>query len=175
MKILQQKTTVLVNKVKPVYDNLENRFKMLSYREKIIVAGMGILIVCYLIFVSISSIITYRNNLQNTVNNLNTISVSVDQIANRYKSLKNIQPNTTNKIELNNLKQEIKTALQVNNVDVDVQDNQITISGSMVSFEKVILLMEQLKKSYNVFPDKASFVKAKSGMISFSFTIWMQD
>lgn len=175
MKILQQQTTALVTKVKPVYDNLENRFKMLSYREKIIVAAMGILIVCYLIFVSISSIITYRNNLQNTVNNLNTISVSVDQIANRYKSLKNIQPNTTNKIELNNLKQEIKTALQVNNVDVDVQDNQITISGSMVSFEKVILLMEQLKKSYNVFPDKASFVKAKSGMVSFSFTIWMQD
>lgn len=175
MKILQQQTTVLVTKVKPVYDNLENRFKILSYREKIIVASMGILIVCYIIFVSISSIIKYRNNLQNTVNNLNTISVSVDQIANRYKSLKNIQPNTTNKIELNNLKQEIKTALQVNNVDVDVQDNQITISGSLVSFEKVILLMEQLKKSYNVFPDKASFVKAKSGMVSFSFTIWMQD
>ena len=103
------------------------------------------------------------------------ISVSVNQIATQYKNLKNIQPNNTNKIDINNLKQEIKTALQVTSVDVDVQDSQITISGSMVSFEKVILLLEQLKKSYNVFPEQASFVKAKSGMVSFSFTIWMNN
>jgi type II secretory pathway component PulM len=175
MNSLQQQINVTLGKIKPYYEKAEYKFKALSYREKIIVVSMAIFIALYIVLTSIHAIVKYRYSLQNQVNNLKVISVSVDQIANKYKVLKNVQPNSTNKIDINNLKQEIKTALQVNSVDVDVQDNQIIISGSMVSFEKVILLLEQLKKSYNVFPEKASFIKAKSGMVSFSFTIWMNN
>jgi type II secretory pathway component PulM len=175
MKLLQQYTNNAISKLKPYYEKAEYRFKALTYREKVIVIALAVFTALYIVFISINAIIKYRYSLQNQVNNLKVLSVSVDQIANEYKVLKNVQPNSTNKIDINNLKQEIKTELQVNTVDVDVQENQIIISGSMVSFEKVILLLEQLKKSYNVFPEKANFVKAKSGMVSFSFTIWMNN
>lgn len=173
MKIIRQQLRKLSVQLKPYLVQAENKFRALSYREKVIIIIGLVIIMLYLLFSGVSIIVKYRYNLQNKVNNLNSISASVDQIANRYKLLKNIHPNATNKIDINNLKQEVKTSLQTDRVDIDVQDNQIIISSSMVAFEKVVLLLEQLKKSYNVFPEKASFVKTKSGMVTFSFTIWM--
>lgn len=156
----------IIQRSKPLVD----RWIRLTVREKQLVGG---LLAIFGIFI-LSSIIGSAINLSSQLNNkyilLQAYKLDAQSIQKEFKELSNITANEFNSVSIERIKGDTTQALSVVNPDITLQDNILIIKADNVLFESVILLLEQLRKSYGIFPSKLKVTQSRSGYVNFSAT-----
>jgi type II secretory pathway component PulM len=164
-------------------DNLQERLNnvvaywmRLSSREQQLLGISSILIVLFIIFSIIGSAIDLSNNLEKNYIQYEWYQLNAQSMAKEYKQLNQITSNELSQVTREKVKEDIIQVLDVKNPDVIIADNMITINIANAKFELVILLLEQLRKSYGLFPTKLKFTRLlQSGFIAFNGTFKVEQ
>lgn len=146
----------------------------LSSREQNLLMGAGIIIVATLIFSILSSVVALEQNLRQEYVQSQQYRLDAETMAKQYKNLNSITSNDFSSVNGDKIKGDVSQALNVKNADVLISNNTLTINVANAKFGDVILLLDQLRKSYGLFPDKLKITRlSQSGFVAFtaSFTV----
>ncbi|MFN8770238.1 MAG: type II secretion system protein GspM [Neisseriaceae bacterium] len=151
------------------------RWVRLTQREKQLLIILSGVIVAFILFSIISAAINIDTQLNKRYDILQAYKLDAQSIQNELKILSKTTANEFSTVSLTRVQGDVTQALGVTNPDVILQDNILTIKADNVSFESVILLLEQLRKSYGVFPTKLKITQSRSGYVNFNATFFVSQ
>lgn len=156
----------VIQRSKPLVD----RWVKLTVREKQLVGGLLAVFSIFILSSIISSAINLSTQLSNKYVLFQAYKLDAQSIQKEFKELSNITANEFNSVSTERIKGDATQALGVVNSDITLQDNVLIIKADNVLFESVVLLLEQLRKSYGIFPSKLKVTQSRSGYVNFSAT-----
>lgn len=163
-------------RIEPQINKLIARWEQLQPREQKLVGGLGIFLVLSMIFLIVNGLITYKNNVAIMVENLNRVTVFSKQAAINYKNIKSVEANTFNSVTTDQIKGDVSQVLQTKEPNILIQDGQMTISVPNAQFNQVMTLLDQLRRSYAIFPSQLTITRqSRSGFVSFNATFWVKQ
>lgn len=170
--------TRLKEKYQPQFDKLVTQlqpvkeyWKRLSERDQQILIIGGIFLILFTIFSIISMALSYRENLSDSYRQLGKYKIEAEVIASSYKSLANIMPNDFSSVNSDRIREDAIQILETKDADIVLADNILTIKANNVKFEATMLFLDQLRKSYGLFPSKLKITRmSQSGYVTFSVT-----
>ncbi len=172
----QSKIEKIKQQFEPKIKLAVNKWNQLQVREQQLLMVMTTFLALTIIYLGAVNLISFQNNLKTEVDDLNQLNVYVKQSANNYKQLSKIQSNTFTQVDLEKIKGDVSQVLQIKSPDILIQDGQMTINVPSVEFNQVITLLEQFRRSYDLFPDQINIVRLpKSGYISFNAVFWVKQ
>ena len=157
-------------KLKPAIDY----FKHLTPREQQILGIGGILLGIMLVFLIVNWAIDFQKNLQKDYEYMQTYWLDSEELIKEYKEIVKLTPNEFSKVKLEQIKGDVALALSVKEPDVTLNENKLNINVPNAPFAGVMILLNQFRKSYGIFPDKLKITRlSNSGYVSFSasFTV----
>jgi type II secretory pathway component PulM len=150
---------------------LRNYWSKQTARDQMILMAVGVIIACALMFLIITGLITYTQNLRLTNQTLTTNLANVNYINAKLTQAQNTSsPNfsTVNKDKITNM---VKTLANKENFQVGLDNNTLNISGNNFKFDAIIVLLSQLRTTYGLFPDDLTITRlSQSGYVTFNIT-----
>ena len=160
----------------PKLQLLKDKWQQLQPREQQLVGAMAVFIVVVVFYGLVSGLISLKNNVANDVNGLSRFTAYSKQAATAYKGVSQVDANSFNDVSIDKIKGDITQVLQVENPDILIQGGQLTVNVPNAQFSQVMVLMDQFRKSYAIFPSQVSIIRqAQSGYISFNATFWVKQ
>ena len=165
-------------KIQPQLDNLLLRlqpvreyWKRLTERDQQILLLGGMVLALLLIFSVISAAIDYRQQVKGSYLQLERYRIDAQLIASNYKELANLTPNDFSSVNTDRIKGDSSQIMEVTDADVVLADNTLTVKANNVKFEAAMNFLDQLRKSYGLFPEKLKITRlSQSGYVAFSAT-----
>lgn len=171
-------TNKYVERYRPQIDNLILRLKPLkdywmrsSGRDQKILTAVGAIILIMMITLIISSALQFRTNLANDYNIMAMQKIDSEIIANQYKNLSQTTPNDFSNVNSDRIKGDASQILDVKDSEIIIADNSLSVKATKVKFEKIMQFLDQLRKSYGLFPAKLTITRGpQSGYADFKVT-----
>jgi type II secretory pathway component PulM len=146
-------------------------FKNLTPREQHILSIGGIILGISLIFLVVTAAIDLQRNLQKDYEYMQTYRMDAEELIKEYKEIIKLTPNEFDKVKLEQIKGDVIQALNVKEPDVTLIENKLSITIPDTQFTGVIILLNQFRKSYGIFPNKLKITRlSNSGYVSFNAT-----
>ncbi|MBP9743562.1 MAG: type II secretion system protein M [Burkholderiales bacterium] len=166
----------LIEKYKPQLDKLaqylapvKDYWKRQTQRDQQILLIVAALIGAMLVLFIISSAIDFKNDLKTEYTLMAQQRMDAQIIAKQYKELSQITPNDFNSVNSEKIKGDAKQVLGEGNTEVIFADNILTVKKQNVKFDAVVQFLDQLRKSYGLFPDKLNITRSSQvGYVAFS-------
>lgn len=177
----------MIANIKPHIEKLKTKFQpqlakiyvwwnQLQPREQKLVGGLGLFLVLSILFLGINGLISYKSRVAEIVESLNRYTVFAKQAAVNYKNIKSVEANSFNSVSTEQIKGDVAQVLQTKEPNVLIQDGQMTISVPNAEFTQVMTLLDQLRRSYAIFPSQLTITRqSRSGFVSFSATFWVKQ
>ena len=163
-------------KLEPQINKLLQRWEQLQPREQKLVGGLGAFLILSMLFLAVSGLISYKAKVSAIVESLNRFTVFSKQAALSYKNVKSVEANTFNAVTTDQIKGDVAQVLQTKEPNILIQDGQMTISVPNAQFVQVMTLLDQLRRSYAIFPSQLTITRqSRSGFVSFSATFWVKQ
>ena len=173
---LHVKIEQLKRQLQPKFKLIVARWNQLQVREQQLLMLMGAFVGLTAIYLSVVNLVAYQKNLRIQVDNLSQLTVYSKQAANSYKQLTKVQANTFNPVGLEQIKGDVTQVLQIKSPDILIQDGQMTVNVPSVQYSQVVTLLEQFRRSYDLFPDQVNIIRLpKSGYVSFNAVFWVKQ
>jgi type II secretory pathway component PulM len=160
----------------PKLQLLQSKWEQLQPREQKLVSILAIFLGLFFLFSIISGLITYEHKLRRQIADLNKFTLYSMQAAYRYKALQQVEANSFNPVTATQIKGDVTQIFQVENPDILIQDGQMTINIPNAEFAKVMTLLDQFRRSYDIFPSQVSITRqSRAGFVSFNATFWVKQ
>lgn len=173
---LQKHLDKIINLLEPKIQLLKDKWQQLQPREQQLVGVMGVFIVVVIFYSLVSGLISLKNNVAEDVNGLSKFTAYSKQAAAAYKNVSQVDANSFTEVSTDKIKGDITQVLQVENPDILIQGGQLTVNVPNAQFSQVMILMDQFRKSYAIFPSQVSIIRqAQSGYVSFNATFWVKQ
>lgn len=165
-----------LEKYKPQIEKLQKQLKPLkdywlgmSQRDQQVLMVVGSVVGLMLIMLIISSGIGFKNSLKDDYTLMAQQRIDAQIIAKQYKELSNITPNDFSSVNSDRIKGDALQVMGIKDAEVLFADNNLTIKVTSTKFDSVMLFLDQLRKSYGLFPNKLKITRlAQSGYVTFS-------
>ncbi len=132
----------------------------LSNRDQQILIGVGVIVAVMFIVLIISSAIQFKTSLQNDNSILIEQKIDSAIIASQYKDLSDTTPNDFSTANSDRIKGDATQILDVKEAEIILADNNLKINAKNVKFEKIMQFLDQLRKSYGLFPSTLTITRA---------------
>ena len=153
--------------MKPVRDY----WLRLSQRDQQVLIIVGAIVVLMMIILVISSAISFKNSLKADYTMLSARRMDSQLIAKQYKDLSQITPNDFSSVNSDRIKGDAQQILDTKDSEIIFADNTLSIKAANVKFESLMLFLDQLRKSYGLFPAKLKITRLGSaGYVAFNAT-----
>jgi type II secretory pathway component PulM len=160
----------------PVKEQLIGRWRQLQPREQQMVAGLGVFLIATTLFMVLTGLVSFKHKLARQVAELNQFTVYSHQAAGVYKQVSAIEANTFNAPDIAQIKADVSQILQIKDPDIFIQDGQMTLNIPNVPFTQVMVLLEQFRRSYAIFPSQINITRqSRSGYVTLSATFWVKQ
>ena len=157
----------LLLRLKPIKDY----WLRLSGRDQQVLMIVGALIAMMLIGLLISSAISFNNSLKADYAMLSAQRMDSQLIAKQYKDLSQITPNDFSSVNSDRIKGDAQQILDSKDSEIIFADNTLSVGATNVKFESLMLFLDQLRKSYGLFPAKLKITRlGSSGYVAFNAT-----
>ncbi len=150
-------------------------WQKLSEREKKLLTLIGILLIFIISFFIISGIITWTNNLTKVYISKQKYMLEAGAISKQYKDIMQTSSNEFSVVKTEQIKNDLINLLDNKNPYVTLENNNLTINLDSAKFDSVMLLLDQLRKTYGIFPNTLKFTKISSGYVSFNGSFIIYD
>lgn len=165
-----------LDKYRPQLDKAMQRLQPLKdywfrmpKRDQQVLMIVGVVVGIMLIILIISSAIGFKNDLKADYTSIAQQRIDAQIIAKQYKDLSQITPNDFSNVNSDRVKGDAIQVLGTKDAEVIFADNNLTIKASNVKFESVMLFLDQLRKSYGLFPNKLKITRlAQPGFVAFT-------
>ncbi len=165
-----------LNTIKEMYAELKKRLEplkeywlRLSQRDQQILTVVFILSVIVLIYTLFNSALMYRNKLIAEVEQSKLQYEESINIIRDYKRFNRTIPNDFSTPNTDVIKTDAEQILAEKDVEVTLIDSVLNIKSNNVEFDNVISFLEQLRKSYGLFPIKLKITRLPvSGFVAVS-------
>lgn len=175
-KIIKQRIEKLIKILEPKLRLAKERWSQLMPRERVLLFVLGIFLVFSLLFLTVSGVVKYKQNIQRDVNSLQQLTLYSLQVSQTFKQLSKADVNQVTAPTIEQMKSDIKQVLQIEDPNVISQDGQITINIPNVQFNLIMTLLDQFRRSYGLFPDKLTIIRqTQGGYVSFNATFWVSQ
>jgi type II secretory pathway component PulM len=164
------KVALLLANLKEKTEPLVDRWKTLSLREKRLLGGLAAICSIMVMFSIISGAISWANNLEVRYDKLQEFKLTSEFLKKEYSDLSMVTANEFSAVDLARIQGDIKDGLHVNNANVVLQDNLLVIKADNVLFDSVILLLDQLRKSYGIYPSKLKITQSGARYVDLNVT-----
>ncbi len=165
-----------LTKLAPKLDSLADYWKHLSEREQWLIKIGGILIAIAFAFFVIGMAMDLQSHLENDISTTELSLASTKSIAFQLKDLSQISANDYTTISADKVKGDITQLFGIKNPDVASADKAITVQIPDAKFELVMLFLDQLRKSYGVFPSHLKITRSSQpGFVSFNATFNVEE
>lgn len=169
-----------LDKIKPLLAPkiklIKSKWEQLLPRERLLLVGLSIFVGLALVYVMIGGLVKFRNNLDIEVNNLKRFSLYSTQAAQTYKQLSKVEVNKVNMPNVDQIKSDVKQVLDVDNPNVLLQDSQLSINVPNVPFNKVMMLLDQFRRSYGMYPSQINIIRqSQDGYVSLNAMFWVNQ
>jgi type II secretory pathway component PulM len=172
---IRERSKLVHKKIEPYLDLATQKWQSLQPREQHLVAILGGAVLIFAVSSLLTGVIKYKENLQREVNSLAQFTLYAHDSAFTYKAINKIQANSFNQVNLDQAKGDVSQIFQLKNPDILIQDGQMTISLPNVDFNEVMLLLEQFRRSYALFPSQIYLTRgARSGFVALHATFGVQ-
>ena len=159
IKITIMNTQLYIDEIKYLYSKFKKQLEplkeywlRLSQRDQQILIIILIMLILTIVYFMIYGAVAYRDKLtKESILNQQQYEESVI-LAREYKYIKRIPVLDYHTPNSDIIKQDVMQILDVKDADVTVTDNILNIKANNVSFDNVILFLEQLRKAYGMFP-----------------------
>ena len=166
----------LLDQLDPKLKILQAKWYQLQPREQRLVAVMVSFICLISFFFLISSLVEFEHKLVKQIDGLNKFTLYSKQAKSRYKSSNQIEANSFNQVSIDQVKGDVAQIFQTKNPDILIQDGQMTINIPNAEFSKVMTLLDQFRRSYDIFPSQVSITRqSRAGYVSFNATFWVKQ
>jgi type II secretory pathway component PulM len=146
-------------------------YTRLSERERHLLMIGGALIGLMLAFSLISSAINLQTSLQEQYLKTEQYRLDAKVMAKQYKGLSQITNNEFSQVSRDRIKGDMKEVLDISDPQVILADDNLKIDVPNASFESVMLFLDQLRKSYGLFPTTLNITRlTQSGYVAISAT-----
>ena len=174
-KIIEKILNKYLKKYRPQIDALVLRLQpireywvKLSGRDQQVLIGAGALVVLMFIIFTISSALQFSNSLQNDYSNLLEQKIDSEIIASQFKSLSDTTPNDFSTANSDRVKGDATQILDVKDAEIILSNNNLNITAKNAKFEKIMQFLDQLRKSYGLFPSTLTITRtSQSGYANF--------
>ena len=168
--------SIYLDKYQPQLEKLQNQlapikayWQRLTGRDQqiLIIAGvfLGILLVAFII----SSAIGFTNSLKSDYTTISQQRIDAQIIARQFKDLSLTTPNDFSSVNSERVKGDAAQTLAIKDTDVIIADNTLTVKANNVKFEAAMSFLDQLRRSYGLFPDKLKITRlSQSGYVALS-------
>lgn len=174
IKKLNDLNNVILVKLDPYIKQIQKRWEQFLPRERYLIVVMSIILLLSLIYFIISGIISYKNNLDVTVSNLNKTVLYTEQAKYQIKKISKVDVNKFNPVTSEQIKSDIKQVAQIESPVVLIQDEQLSINLTNTQFSLAMMLLEQLHRSYGIFPDQVNITKqSQAGYVNMNAVFWV--
>lgn len=158
-------TTRMTERLKP----LKAYWITLSSREQKLLMSGGIVLVVVIAFMGITSAIELQSDLQKQYLKNAQYHFNAEVMSKEYRDLISITSNDFSSVNSEKIKGDVNNALGNVTFDVILSDNTLIINVAEAPFENSLLLLDQLRRSYGLFPIKLKMTRlSKSGFVAFS-------
>ena len=161
---------ILTEKLKEQSKPLVLRWLQFTAREKQLIIALLVALGGFVIFSIVGWAFDVSSKLEKQYKTVQAYQTSAQTIKNQYSALSKITANEFSDVSLQRIQGDVTQALSINTPDVTLQDNLLIIKADNVLFESAILLIEQLRKSYGIFPSKLKITQSRSGYVNFNAT-----
>ncbi|MDD3266221.1 MAG: type II secretion system protein GspM [Burkholderiales bacterium] len=173
-KKLSSLNDLVLTKFEPQIKQLQKRWEQFLPRERYLLIAMIAALIVSLIYFIISGLISYKNNLDMIVGNLNKTVLYTEQAKYKIKQISKVDANKFNQVTVEQIKSDITQVAQVESPVVLIQDEQLSINIPNGQFSLVMTLLDQLHRSYGIFPDQVNITKqSQSGYVSMNAIFWV--
>ncbi len=166
----KERLTAFTNNIKIKLQPLINRWTKFTPREKQLLLVISAIFSLFIIFSIIGSCIDLTNRVYNKYATLQSYKISAKMLNKEFNDLNQVSTNTYSEVSVSRIQGDVSQALSIQTPTITIQDNLLTIKADNVLFEPVILLLEQLRKSYGIFPNKLKITQSKSGYVTLNAT-----
>jgi type II secretory pathway component PulM len=170
-KLKWQKLNPIVERLEPYLKELKDYWRSLSEREQFIVKVGVISLGLMFLFLIASSMFNLENSLKESIK-INGTNLSNAKMLNlQQQDLATITANEFTGVTSEKVKGDITQLFTLKTPDVALNDNTLIINLPGVKFDLVMLFLDQMRKSYGIFPDKLKIYRSnQSGMVDFYAT-----
>ncbi len=166
----QERLSNLSNNIKVKMRPLIDRWTKFTPREKQLLLVIGGVFSFFIVYSVIGSFIDLTNSVYNKYYTLQNYKAGSQILKTEFTDLSQVYANTYSDVSVSRIQGDVSQALSIPTPSVTIQDSLLTIKADNVLFEPVILLLEQLRKSYGIFPNKLKITQSKSGYVTFNAT-----
>ena len=152
------------------YEVSATRWIQFSTREKQLLIVSFVVIGIFIFISIIDASVGFLHNINQRYIVLQNSTSVAQALKVEYKTLLTINNNEFNTVDLAKIQGDVKNALNIDNSEITFQDNMLIIVAKNVSLQATILLLEQLRKSYGIFPDKVKFIKTSPSYVNLNAT-----
>jgi type II secretory pathway component PulM len=159
VKVIEQ----ISARAKPVVDYYQH----LNEREKQIVFFGGIIAILMIFYLIISGAYSFQSRLEKEYMVIQTFRADVEYLSKLYKDINNLTPNEFSPVTADTIKGDLTAISPDTPPNVEQIGDTIAITISQAKFSDVMNALNQLRKSYGIFPEKVKMVRlSESGYIS---------
>jgi type II secretory pathway component PulM len=150
----------ILEKIKPHLKSAEIYWKNLAEREQQIVKIGGVSLVLMFVFLIVNSMMHMETNLKSTIrtDSINLANARILKI--KMQDLSSITSNEFTSVSAEKVRGDITQLFEIKEPDVALNDNVLIINIPNVKFDLVMLFLDQLRKSYGIFPNKLKIYRA---------------
>ncbi len=165
--------TNYLNKIKIYLNPVIIYWKNLNERERKLIILAGILLSFIITFFIISGLITWKNNLIIEFTNKQKYLLEADYISKQYKDVIQTSSNEFSTVKTEQIRNDITNLLDNKNVNITLENNSLFINVDSAKFESIMLLLDQFRKTYGIFPDtlKITKISPEYASLNMSFII----
>lgn len=167
----KQLVSLAIEKVLPYLKVIKDYWLKLSEREQLIVKFGAVSLGLMFLFLIASSMFRLEDNLKESIR-INSTNLGNAKILNlQVQDLSTMTANEFTSVTAEKIKDDITQLFSVKAPDVAINDNTLIINIPGVKFDLVMLFLDQMRKSYGIFPDKLKIYRAnQSGLVDFYVT-----
>ncbi|MCC2625658.1 MAG: hypothetical protein K0R14_1531 [Burkholderiales bacterium] len=142
-------------------------YQRLNEREKQIVFFGGILVILMAFYLLISAAYSFQSRLEKEYMVIQTFRADVEYLSKLYKDINNLTPNEFSPVSADTIKGDLASISTDTPPNVEQIGDTIAITISQAKFSDVMDTLNQMRKSYGIFPEKVKMVRlSESGYIS---------
>lgn len=163
----KQLLTDIKRSLKPILDYYYSRTR----REQQLLIGLGIFALLYIIYFLINGLYNMQQDVENQYKTYQSYNNSIAYMAKQYKHVSQLTPNEFSAVTIERITADIVAVLGVQSPDIQLIEKTLVIQVSRAQFSKVMNLINQLRKSYGIYPTKLDITKlTDSGYVTLNIS-----
>jgi type II secretory pathway component PulM len=166
LKPIFDRLSKYTDKYQPQIDSFILRLKpikdywlRLSGRDQQVLMIAGSIIALMFVVLIISSAIGIKNSLKINYTTIAEQRIDAQIIAQQYKDLSQTTPNDFSSVNSDRIKGDATQILDVKDAEIIFSDNTLSVKVGNAKFEKVMQFLDQLRKSYGLFPNTLTITR----------------